>query len=561
MNKLPMKVKFFLIAIIPMLLVLIVSLSITVSLQKNALEQEVNNYQDVLLSERKKQLKDNVLVGKAVVEDIITKHGVTEKSKTLALEALVNARFGEAGSGYFFVFDGSGTYVVHAEKRSMIGKSGMGLTDPNGVKIVVGLQNAARNGGGFVPYVYEKPGSSSPQPKISYSSPINGSKWFIGTGVYIDDINTSVANYREDAQQRLRHQIKLVLLWSIGLLIMTIVVMNYVAYKVTAPLRSMLSTFEDIANGEGDLTHRVNAEGKDEIAKLGQAFDLFVSKLHGIMSEVSATTGQVSQAATTINQQTEHLKSQLEEHNQETEQVVTAVTEMSSTAHEVAQNANQVSNATSDANKDAKEAQDKVTISTESINSLEMNVEKTSHHMGSLHDQSQKINGVLQVIGEIAEQTNLLALNAAIEAARAGEQGRGFAVVADEVRNLASRTQGSTHEIKVMLDELHQFVQQAVSSMNESQATCGLVVSSSSDISSGLNAVSNAVESINDMTAHIATAATEQSSVTEEINRNLVSIRTIVSSLVESSYDSSKVANELTDAGNQLQQLVKQFKL
>jgi methyl-accepting chemotaxis protein len=337
--------------------------------------------------------------------------------------------------------------------------------------------------------------------------------------------------------------------------------MTYVSSRVVAPIKDMLNTFNDIANGEGDLTHRIDIEGKDEIANLGKAFNKFISKLHTIISDVSTATGNVAHAAESISSQTVHLSQQLQEHNHETEQVVTAVTEMSSTAHEVAQNASQVASATTDANNDAQRAQGLVTKSTQSIGSLEQNVDTTSQHMSSLHDQSKKIDGVLEVIGEIAEQTNLLALNAAIEAARAGEQGRGFAVVADEVRNLASRTQGSTLEIKTMLDELHQFVEQAVSSMQESSKTCEEVVTSSNDISVGLNAVSTAVESINSMTDQIATAATEQSAVTEEINRNLVKISEIVSSLIDSSQHSNEVANELEQAGSQLRGLVGQFKL
>ncbi len=560
MNRFSMKIKMLLSAIIPTVIVTAATLAIVINSQLSALEHEVQDYQQVLTQERQNNIKDAATVAQAVLEDIVSRLGTGDEAKEAARAALKEARFAD-GSGYFFAFDENVSYVLHSLKPQAEGTPGAGLTDPNGVKIALGLQKQAKNGRGFIEYIYDKPGSSTPQPKIAYSAPIKGSQWFLGTGLYIDDIVAATANYKQQATERMLQQISTVTLTALALLILAGVIMTYVANKVVAPIKDMLSTFNAIANGEGDLTHRIKAEGKDEIAQLGKAFNQFVSKLHGIISEVASATNNVTNAATSIGSQTVQINNQLREHNQETEQVVTAVTEMSSTAHEVAQNAHQVASATSDANKDAHKAQQLVTTSTDSIGSLEQNVQTTSQHMSSLHDQSKKIDGVLEVIGGIAEQTNLLALNAAIEAARAGEQGRGFAVVADEVRSLASRTQGSTLEIKTMLDELHHLVEQAVDSMTQSSTTCQDVVGSSTDISVGLNAVSTAVESIHAMTEHIATAATEQSSVTEEINRNLVTIRDIVSSLLNSSEQSSEIATELEQAGSQLSRLVSQFKL
>lgn len=560
MNRFPMKVKMLLSAIIPTLLVTLATLVIVINSQLNAVEHEVEDYQRVLTDERKNNIKDAATVAQAVLEDIVAHLGTGEAAKEAARLALKQARFAN-GSGYFFVFDENNHYVVHSLKPQVEGSNGTGLTDPNGIKITLGLEKQARSGGGFIEYIYDKPGASSPQPKIAYSAPIRGSQWFLGTGLYTDDIIEATKAFRLEASERMNQQITTVILTALVLLVLAGAVMTYVASRIVEPIKDMLSTFKDIANGEGDLTHRINVSGHDEIAALGNAFNQFISKLHGIISEVSAATKNMTHAASEISTQTNHLNEQLHEHNHETEQVVTAVTEMSSTALEVAQNANHVATATNDATNDAHKAQALVSQSTVSIGSLEQNVETTSQHMNSLHDQSKKIDGVLQVIGEIAEQTNLLALNAAIEAARAGEQGRGFAVVADEVRSLASRTQGSTLEIKTMLDQLHHLVEQAVSSMGESSQTCQKVVSSSTDISTGLNDVSVAVESINSMTDQIATAATEQSTVTEEINRNLVTISDIVASLLSSSTTSSQAVGELEQAGQQLSRLVGQFKL
>lgn len=560
MYNLSMKMKMLLSAIVPAMLVAIVTLVIVINSQLSALEYEIQDYQTVLTDERKNNIEDAATIAQSVVEDVVRRFGTGEEAQEAVRFALKEARFSN-GSGYFFVFDENDHYIVHSLKPQLEGKDGGGLKDPNGIKITVRLHEQATRGGGFIEYIYDKPGSSVPQPKIAYAAPISGTGWFLGTGLYIDDIAKATEVYRQEASERMQTQISTIVITALALVALTCLIMSYVASRMIAPIKDMLNTFIDIANGEGDLTHRINVSGTDEIGQLGKAFNQFIGKLHNIITDVSKATNNVTTATDQISSQTVHLSNQLQEHNHETEQVVTAVTEMSSTANEVAQSAHQVASATNEANNDAHNAQNLVQKSTQSIGSLEQNVVTTSQHMNSLHDQSKKIDGVLQVIGEIAEQTNLLALNAAIEAARAGEQGRGFAVVADEVRNLASRTQGSTLEIKTMLDELHKLVEQAVSSMGESSNTCQDVVTSSNDISAGLNDVSTAVASINAMTDHIATAATEQSSVTEEINRNLVTIRDIVSSLLISSETSSTAVDELKQAGGQLSQLVGQFKL
>lgn len=255
------------------------------------------------------------------------------------------------------------------------------------------------------------------------------------------------------------------------------------------------------------------------------------------------------------------MSQQLQSHNNETDQVVTAITEMSATASEVAMSTTQVAEATQAATQDVGNAQLCVDTSLSEVSALMAEIDTAATHITSLNEQSQKINSVLSVIGGIAEQTNLLALNAAIEAARAGEQGRGFAVVADEVRSLASRTQASTLEINEMLSELHNLVSLAVNSMESSQQSCHRSVSSSRAISDSLGAVTSAVTSINDMSTQIATAATEQSSVTEEINRNVFAIQDIVNELLQSSNSASDTSQELAHEGRNLDSLVGQFKV
>jgi methyl-accepting chemotaxis protein len=246
----------------------------------------------------------------------------------------------------------------------------------------------------------------------------------------------------------------------------------------------MLDKLNDIASGEGDLTQRLHVHGHDEIAQLGHAFNRFVDKLQQTIQRVAQVTAQVNSTASDMARQTATVAQHLQTHDNETEQVVTAVTEMSSAAQEVAQNTTQVADAATSATQDAQNAQTQVHESIASVERLVAKMSESSQQVDQLKAQSDKITSVLSVIGEIAEQTNLLALNAAIEAARAGEQGRGFAVVADEVRTLASRTQTSTHEIRDMLDGLHVHVDSAVKTIADSDQECQSMATISAQMAS-----------------------------------------------------------------------------
>ncbi|CAM3139633.1 methyl-accepting chemotaxis protein [Moritella viscosa] len=565
MDNLKMQNKLLLIAIVPMVISLLATLAIITNLQTNSVTTMIHDHELLLRTERQKQISDAVKITQKIVQREITNakaQNITQK-QTLAnvRDILKHARYGDKNLSYFFIYDSKGINIADASNEKNQGQNRFSLKDKNGVLLIQELIKASQSGGGFVEYVYPKPGTDTLQPKLSYSAPITGTDWFIGTGVYVDDIANDLTTFSHSVWQQFYTQIKLAITSAIILVILTSLFMLWIAKRLAKPINDMLNTLNDIADGEGDLTRRLDIKGSDEIALLGGAFNRFTTKLQHIISAVADVTHQVSDSANNLSQQTKKTTEQLTIHNNETDQVVTAVTEMNATANDVAENVIQVADATQMATKDSLLAQNNVRTSSTAITTLVDNVEQASGYMSSLHDQSQKIDHVLQVIGAIADQTNLLALNAAIEAARAGEQGRGFAVVADEVRSLASRTQESTLEIKVMLDGLHQFVAQAVSAMKTSQETSTHAMQSSTQISGSLSAVTDAVDAINEMTNHIATAATEQSSVTDEINRNMVNIRDVVAQLLESSHETTQVSTDLSTAGEQLETLLSQFKL
>nr|WP_243881042.1 MULTISPECIES: methyl-accepting chemotaxis protein [Shewanella] len=544
--------KLLLLALLPLLTVSIVLMLASWTVESDALESEITNFREKLLNERRQELVHVTEVAKEIVSFQRSQGGDYKA-------ALRDVRFGSAG--YFFVYDGKGKNLFHALLPKLEGTDQIGMTDPKGTKIIVGLLNAARSGDGILTYYYQKPGTNELVEKIGYAAMVPGTDWIIGTGAYVDDIEASVAEYRQTALEDMEGKLWLTLMIVIVITLVTATLILFAAQRTVTPIRNMLDNLNDIAQGEGDLTKRLQVHGEDEIAQLGQAFNRFVDKLQHIIRDVTTATHEVQDASGSIHAQTQAIAAQLANHNNETDQVVTAITEMSSTAQEVAMNTTQVAEATHVASDEVAKAQECVDTSLTEISTLMAEINSAADHIQSLNEQSQKINSVLSVIGGIAEQTNLLALNAAIEAARAGEQGRGFAVVADEVRSLASRTQASTLEINEMLSELHRLVSQAVSAMEESQQSCHRSVESSRLISESLGAVTSSVTSINDMSTQIATAATEQSSVTEEINRNIYAIQEIVAELLHSSEEAARVSQTVSHSGDNLGQLVNQFRV
>jgi methyl-accepting chemotaxis protein len=541
-------------SLIPLSLILTVLLSIFYVNEESSLTKDIDNFRSELISERQNQLKESVQIAQGVVEYELA---LGDKGNVNA--ALRDLRFGSAG--YFYIYDDAGVNIFHPTMPELEGQNKIDMTDPSGTKIIVGLLEAAQAGTGNFSYYYQKPGSEQLIEKLGFAVMVPNTHWMLGSGAYIDDIEESIAAYKTYKTEEMGQKALMFLLIAIGLTGITAFAVVVMAHKMVAPIQNMASSLNDIAKGEGDLTKRLDITSEDEIGQLGSAFNLFIDKLQHIISDVAGATDRVRHAAQSINGQTVSMTEQLNHHNSEVDQIVTAITEMSATANDVAHNTNMVAEATHAASDNVGKAQDCVDTSLTEVSNLMTQIDNAAGNVKSLSEQSKKINSVLSVIGGIAEQTNLLALNAAIEAARAGEQGRGFAVVADEVRNLASRTQASTVEINEMLSELHKLVTKAVQAMEESQTSCLSSVESSRAISESLGSVTSSVTSINDMSTQIATAATEQSSVTEEINRNINSVQEIVNTLLAASEEASDMSKTVANEGQTLAQLVGQFKV
>ena len=331
--------------------------------------------------------------------------------------------------------------------------------------------------------------------------------------------------------------------------------------KLYQPIIALKSTVQDLAQGNGDLTQRLEVTSKDDLGQIAEAVNTFIANLQTIMLEISQSTTHISSGIEQLRSHTEHNNAVLIDHASETDQVVVAVTEMSSTADSVAQSAAQSATFTQKSTDEAHQSKTVVQGAVNGVADLVNEVEAMALNIQTMNEDTHKISSVLSVIGEIADQTNLLALNAAIEAARAGEQGRGFAVVADEVRTLAARTQQSTSEINEMLTRLRSGADTVVKAMDATKLSCLQTAETTASVNVSLDSMTNSVMQINDLGIQIATAAEEQSSVTEEINRNMTMIQNMVSQLTENGGKTMDSTHTLASSNDQLVAIVGQFKL
>lgn len=335
----------------------------------------------------------------------------------------------------------------------------------------------------------------------------------------------------------------------------------FVSRIISKPLQQAVDAMVDIAEGDGDLTKRLYESDTNEVGQIGSAFNKFAVKVHSVVGRVNGATQRLASSAEELSAIISESKRSMDIQQNETDQVVTAMNEMTSTVQQVAGHASEAATAANSADSTATDGQNVVNNTISAIENLSREVNESANVISQLETESEQIGSVLDVIRGIAEQTNLLALNAAIEAARAGEQGRGFAVVADEVRNLASKTQQSTAEINNMIERLQSGARNAVLVMNKSREQATDSVDHAGKAGSALTTITAAVTSIRDMNIQIATAAEEQSQVSEEINRNIVNIRDIVASTAEGTNQTSQASEELAQLAGDLQSLVGEFKI
>ncbi|MDX1302760.1 methyl-accepting chemotaxis protein [Photobacterium sp.] len=388
------------------------------------------------------------------------------------------------------------------------------------------------------------------QKKLIYFANVPGTDWLLG--IEMDRV-TEEAGHTSLLRQLI-----------ITAALITLIVVSTVAWLVGFLFRDLgrvSQALAEIASGEGDLTQRLEPRNDDEVGQLAHNFNRFVGNMHGMITRLSEVSASLNQQSHLTASQAEERSTRIQHQQDEINMVATAINEMAAATQEIANNADNTASTSAETVTASEHGATQVSQSQQSISSLAREVETATEVIGELNTHAQSINTILSTIQGIAEQTNLLALNAAIEAARAGEQGRGFAVVADEVRVLSQRTHASTQEIQQMIETLQQTTGRAVGIMEDSRHLAETSVDDANAASASLSQINSAVTNISDMATQIASAAEEQSSVTAEITRNTEGVRDVSNELAIEADEAAQQAAELSNLSHELQQEISRFKL
>jgi len=393
-------------------------------------------------------------------------------------------------------------------------------------------------------------------------SNINGSDTLIATS-YIPSMEWYVVAElpKEEAFAGLNQARNQIMVWTAGIAAVFVLLAIWLGSNITRPIERLAVVFKDLGEGEGDLRHRIDIKGKDEIAQLSEGFNSFIGKIHYSVKEVAETGNSLRSAAESVASQAQLTLDNSHSQRDRTIQVVTAINQMGATVNEIAGNAAQAAEAAHNAESETQNGQAVVGQARDSISQLSNDVSNVSEVIESLANNTQAIGSILDVIRGISEQTNLLALNAAIEAARAGEQGRGFAVVADEVRSLASRTADSTDEIQNMINRLQEEASNAVNAIVQSRQLTSNGVSAADEASGALVSIADRITLISDMNTQVATATEEQSTVVNDINCNIEEINETTQRTADTATELAHSSQELRELSKRLDSMVGTFRL
>ncbi|KIH82004.1 methyl-accepting chemotaxis protein [Pseudomonas batumici] len=440
------------------------------------------------------------------------------------------------GNGYAFLVSADGKILVHPDK-ALVMKSLGDAYPQNTPRIGNEISETDVNG----------------KTRIVAFAPIKGLSsvnWYVGLSVDKDKAFSMLSKFRSSA----------VVATTVAVLII-IALLGLLIRALMQPLHVMTRAMQDIADGEGDLTRRLAIESQDEFGILGAAFNRFVERIHTSITEVSSATQHVNEVALRVVSASNSSMLNSDEQASRTNSVAAAINQLGAAAQEIARNAAQASNQASDARGLAEDGQQVVERSIKAMHQLSEMLATSSTNIESLNSKTVNIGQILEVITSISQQTNLLALNAAIEAARAGEAGRGFAVVADEVRNLAHRTQESAQQIQTMIEELQVGARESVGTMGHSQRHSLESVEIANLAGERLSSVTQRIGEIDGMNQSVATATEEQTSVVESINMDINEINTLNQEGVENLQSTLRACSDLEQQAARLKQLVGSFRI
>jgi methyl-accepting chemotaxis protein len=551
-----LRVQIYALAFLPFLFVALLGLFLQFNSLKNFGNDVTDLTEKTILTIEKERLKSIMDSVESLIQPYVNQSG--SEGYDDALKMLSHLTF-DQGSGYIFAYKNDGERVLMGNKTAGIGDNYWGLQDKQGQYIIRDLVQKSKQGASFYTYWFPKPNETEPSPKYSYAIYIDKWDLMIGTGFYIDSMDGVIASIDETISASQSSNIAKSLVTTLIIALIVGFIVTFAIKLIYSALKNLSTSVEALAKGEGNLTQTIVNSPIDVLSDIANNFNRFLKALGGDIRNIKQTSVNLADMALQSTERQRRLEDSSDQQMQETTQVASAVEEMASTSAEIANSAEVTRTSAESAEVEMQNVLAQVHSSNQRMNELNLLLENVEHSVQELGSNVESINSVLGVIQGISEQTNLLALNAAIEAARAGEQGRGFAVVADEVRTLAQRSQQSTVEISDILDSLKNSSQRTIQDMSESAEKRAAVSDAMSAIRGLIDSTSGSIKELTEMNIHVATAASEQSTVASQVAESITGIASLAKEIGEGSSVSREKFEELEYLSQELNQVSDKF--